>query len=59
MIGTVYGYMAAYTFAACCKPKPSVRYVGRMRIHMALEAHEPAFTPEQQIAIDAAVWGVT
>jgi len=47
--------MAAYAFPSGCKREPSVRNIGRLWIHVALQTQESAFAPQQQHSINRSV----
>src|SRR5688572_33350354 len=55
VVGAVDGDVAARAFTTCCEPQPSMRNVRSLRIHMTLQAKEPALPPHHKHLIHAAV----
>ena len=58
-VRTVNGHVASIAFTTRGETQPSVGDVRRLRVDVALQAKEPAFTAQQQHPADCPVWGMT
>src|SRR5207249_11089355 len=58
-VRTVNGHVASIAFTTRGETQPSVGDVRRLRVDVALQAKETAFTAQQQHPADCPVWGMT